>query len=398
MEDMRTRVVHDDTSPCLFVYRSTPTPCDTIVSVSAHKKVDKIFLSVTLLLISVGFFIFLSAALGLLARGGIPLSAVIINQIVGLVVGTLLLLITMRIHPSFWNKYAFFIFVGAAVLTLFVLIPNLGFTHGGATRWLSLGPFSFQPGELLKISFVLYFAAWIAGTKQKIQTIRFGVLPFVALVGIVGAILIAQPDLGTFLVIAGAGAGMFLAGGGRWSHAFILAVIGVVLLATLAYFIPYVSLRLNTFLHPESDSLGAGYQVQQSLIAIGSGGIFGRGFGQSVQKFNFLPEPVGDSIFAVFAEEWGLVGVLVLLALFLIFALRGFRIASRAPTVFSSLATVGIILLVIIQSLINIASMLGIFPLTGMPLLFVSQGGSALMATMAAVGIVLSISRHQKRL
>jgi cell division protein FtsW len=191
---------------------------------------------------------------------------------------------------------------------------------------------------------------------------------------------------------------MFIVAGGRWLHVAAIGALCIVGLLVLTMMRPYLKDRLLTFINPAGDPLGSGYQVQQSLIAIGSGGVFGRGFGQSIQKFNFLPEPVGDSIFAVFAEEWGLVGSTLLILLYLFFAFRGLRIASRANTPFASLLATGIIVLIVSESFINIASMLALFPLSGTPLLFVSQGGTALLFTLAEVGIVLNISRFQKQL
>ena len=363
----------------------------------AQRRIDRPFLILTIILVGVGFFIFSSASLGLLAREGITFSNIATNQILGLVTGIASLVLTIRIPYQFWSRYALYIFLGAIVLTLLVFIPKLGFSHGGATRWLDFGLFTFQPAEVLKLGFVVYFAAWLSGARQKLGTLRYGVLPLTILLAIVGGTLIFQPDIGTFLVIALTGAVMFVVAGGKWRHIFSFAAVGGAALGTLAFFLPYIKTRLLVFLNPALDPLGAGYQIQQSLIAIGSGNIFGRGFGQSVQKFNFLPEPVGDSIFAVFAEEWGFVGATILIALFVLFALRGYRIASRAPTYFSGLLATGLVTLIVIQSLINIASMLGIFPLTGEPLIFVSQGGTALMLALAEVGIVLGISKSVTR-
>jgi len=283
-----------------------------------RRKVDRPFLIIISILIAGGFFIFSSAALGLLARGGIELSAVMLNQLIGLATGIVALLVTIRIPYSFWNKYAFYIFIVGILATLAVFLPGIGFTHAGATRWLSFGSFSFQPAELLKITFVIYLAAWFGGVRQKIQTFKYGVLPLVALIGICAVVLIAQPDLGTLLVIGVTGVGMFIAGGGKWTHLLILGLVGIIGIAVLGFTFPYVQARITTFINPAADSLGAGYQIQQSLIAVGSGQLSGRGFGQSVQKFNFLPEPVGDSIFAVFAEEWGFIGALLLILIFIV--------------------------------------------------------------------------------
>lgn len=364
---------------------------------SKRKPVDKLFLSTTIFLILTGLFVFSSASLGLLAREGITFSAVILNQLFGLFVGTIAMVVAMYIPPSFIHKYALHLFGAAALLTLLVYIPGVGSTHGGASRWIDLGAVTLQPAEALKIGFIFAFAAWIAATKQYIRTWKLGVVPLCFLLGICALLLVFQPDLGTFLVIAGTAMGMFIAGGGKWTHVATITGGAAGALLILGFTFDYVQRRLMTFLDPAADALGAGYQIQQSLIAIGSGQWTGRGFGQSVQKFNFLPEPVGDSIFAVFAEEWGFIGACFLIALFVAFALRGFKIAGGATTVFGSMTTVGIILMITIQSFINIAAMLGIFPLTGMPLLFVSQGGTALMIAMGAVGVVLSISRNERK-
>lgn len=362
-------------------------------------KIDKVFLLITAIMVLGGLFIFTSASLGLLAKDGASFSSVAFNQIfLGVFLGSLALILFSKINYKIWNKYAFYIFLGSLILTALVFIPSIGIKHGGATRWLSLGPFSFQPAELLKIGFVIYFSAWIAGVKTKILSLKYGIIPLFIMVGIIAGILLAQPDTGTLIVIAVTAIGMFLVGGGSWKHALgliLIISIGVMILASFEQYF-YIKDRFLTYFDPGRDPDGSGYQIQQSLIAIGSGGMFGRGFGQSIQKFSSLPEPIGDSIFAVFAEEWGFVGSIALLILFLVFTFRGFKIASRAPTNFARLLVVGIILLIITQSSINIASMLGVGPLTGMPLIFVSKGGTALFFALASVGIILNISKYRK--
>lgn len=364
---------------------------------SSWNRVDKIFFWLVVTLVAVGFFIFISASLGLLAREGAPLSRVIFNQVFfGLFLGGILLYVTSQINYKFWRKYAFYLFLGSIIATALVFIPGLGFSHGGATRWLSLGPFSFQPAELLKIGFVIYYATWLSGIRTKTQTLQNGFLPLLILFVIVGTLLLLQPDTGTFLVIILTGIGMYIAAGARPLHIGLFALLGVVGLGGLALVRPYVKSRILTFLNPSTDPLNTGYQIKQSLIAIGSGEWRGRGLGQSIQKFDYLPEPIGDSIFAVFAEEWGFLGSVILIALFLAFALRGLKIASHAPSVFSRMLVVGIVLLIIIQSFINIGAMLSLVPLTGMPLIFVSQGGTALMISLASIGIVLNVSKYTK--
>ncbi len=361
------------------------------------KSIDKVFLLATVALVVAGFFIFSSASLGLLARQGISYSSVAVKQfLVGFVAGAIFLLVFARIPYKVWRKYAFFIFLLSIIACIAVFLPKIGFSHGGASRWVHLGPYSFQPAEILKLGAVIYFAAWLATMKDKVKTFKFGALPLFIIIGITGALLLKQPDTGTFLVIFAALVAMFIAAGGKWRYVgmlFIACLIGIMVLAQIR---PYLMARFLTFLDPSRDALGSGYQIQQSLIAIGSGGIGGRGFGQSIQKFNFLPEPIGDSIFAVAAEEFGFIGGIVLIILFLFFCLRGYKIAARVPDSFGMLLAVGLITLIAASSFINIGSMLGLLPLTGIPLLFVSHGGTAMLFGLAEVGIILNISKNQK--
>jgi cell division protein FtsW len=360
-----------------------------------NKSVDRPFLVITLTLVLLGFFLFVSASLGLLARGGARFSVVAFNQtIFGLIGGSIAMYITSKINYSFWKRYSFYFFLLSLFATILVFLPNIGISHGGATRWISIGQLlTFQPVEFLKLGFVIYFAAWISGVKNKIKTFQFGLLPLMIILVVIASILLAQPDTGSFLVIIASGLAMFIAAGGRWKDVLISGLIGVVFLVGLVFTRPYLLDRVKTFINPGTDLQGSSYQLNQSLIAIGSGGMFGRGFGQSIQKFNYLPEPVSDSIFAVVAEEWGFVGSFILVLLFLAFALRGLKIATMAKDTFGGLLATGIVILITAQSLLNIASMLGIFPLSGMPLLFVSHGGTALLFAMAEAGIVLNISK-----
>jgi cell division protein FtsW len=256
---------------------------------------------------------------------------------------------------------------------------------------------SVQPSELLKLAFVIYLAAWFSNSKNKAESLSRGFAPFAILTAVVGALLLKQPDTDTFLICVFAGLAIYLSAGGRWSHIFIIGAIGVAGLAVVAYERPYVMSRITTFLHPSDNSLGSGYQIQQSLIAIGSGGIFGRGFGQSVQKFNYLPEPIGDSIFAVAGEEFGFLGTVGLVFLFVFFAFRGLKIAAKTTDNFGRLLVVGIVIMIVSQAFVNMGAMVGVLPLSGITLPFVSHGGTALFATLAESGIILNISRGIKK-
>jgi len=359
-------------------------------------RIDSIYLASVLLLTVAGFFIFSSASLGLLARDGASFQSVALNQSISLVLGAIAFFVMSKFHYKYLRKYAFYILLAAICLNLLLFIPSLTLTHGGASRWVDLGFMTFQPSEFLKIAFVIYFAAWLSGVKEKITSFKVGVLPYLIIMAILGSFIMAQSDTDTLVVVALTGIIMLFSAGARIRH---MAVLGLVLLTVLAgviYARPYVRERIMTFLDPTQDTQGAGYQIQQSLIAIGSGQVTGRGFGQSVQKFKYLPEPVGDSIFAVQAEEFGFLGSISLILLFLLFIFRSVKIAAMSPDIFGGLVVIGIATLVIIESFMNISSMIGILPLSGMPLLFVSHGGTALILILGAAGIIANVSKYRK--
>ncbi len=362
-------------------------------------KIDKLLLLLTGTLVTLGFFIFASASLGLLARDGASFGSVAFGQIVfGIIGGSIALFITSTIHYRIWRKYAFYIFLFSIFLTLLVFVPWIGFSHGGATRWLSIGGFTFQPAEILKIGFVIYMATWLSGIHKKIDSFKEGTLPFFAITGGVGVIMLLQPDTDTFMIMALAATAMFVTAGGRWLHVIGIGCIGILLIVALIFTRPYIKDRIMIFMDPSLDPQGAGYQIKQSLIAVGSGGVTGRGFGQSIQKFEYLPEPIGDSIFAVYAEELGFVGGAFLVALFTGFTLRGYKIATRAVDLFGVLIVVGIMTLIVSQAFLNIAAMVALMPLSGLPLPLISKGGTAMLATLAAIGIVLNVSKYQKKI
>ena len=363
-----------------------------------QKPFDRYFFWIVLLIAGIGLFSFISASLGILARSETKFYGVLFSQIVfGFIGGFLVLWICTRISYTFWRKYSFYFFLGSLLLTLAVFIPGLGFAHGGARRWIDVGPVSFQPAEVLKIAFVIYFSAWLAWTRKQQEDIKFRILPLFVMLAVVAGALLRQPDTKSLILIIAAACGMLFTSGVSWKKIGVIIAIGITAVGVLAFVRPYVMDRIKTFLDPAHDPRGASYQLQQSLIAIGSGGISGRGLGQSVQKFNYLPEPQGDSIFAVIGEEFGFIGTLTLLVLYVFFAIRGYKIALRAPDTFARYLVVGLITLLFAQSFLNIASLVGLFPLTGVPLVFISQGGTALMFALAAVGIILNISRYEKK-
>lgn len=364
---------------------------------SSRSKVDKPFLWITLILVVFGFLIFSSASLGLLARGSANYSSVAFSQtVLGLFLGTIAFFSASKLDYKLWKKSAFYLLLGAVILNALVLVPGLGEAHGGARRWFYLGPVSFQPAELLKLAVIIYFSAWAAGVKGKIKDFKYGFLPLLVLLGLSSFLLLLQPDTDNLAMILVALVAMYISAGGKWRHMIVLGIAGMIALAVLVSFRPYLKQRITTFMNPQADSQGAGYQIQQSLIAIGSGGLSGRGFGQSVQKFNFLPEPVGDSIFAVAGEEFGFLGSVLIILLFVAFATRGLKIAANVTDVFARLVVVGIVIMITGQAFVNIGAMLGVLPLSGITLPFVSHGGTSLFFTLLGAGIVLSVSKTQR--
>jgi cell division protein FtsW len=361
-------------------------------------RADRILLGIVLVLVIGGFFIFSSASLGLLAREGARFSSVAFSQILyGIVGGSIALYLASSIHYRIWRKPGFYIFLASLVLTLLVFVPGLSLEINGARRWLKIGFFSFQPSEFLKIGYVIYLSTWLSGMKRHIRSFTKGALPFFGIIALVGAVVLAQPDTDTFVVMTLAGVALFLTAGGRWRDILALGAAGLVLFAVLAFSRPYIMNRLTSFIDPSTDPQGASYQINQSLIAIGSGSVFGRGFGQSIQKFEHLPEPISDSIFAVYGEEFGFVGSVLLVLLFSFFAFRGYRIATESADLFGMLLVIGFVTLIVSQAFLNIAAMLALAPLSGLPLPFISQGGTALLAVLGSVGIILNVSKYRKK-
>lgn len=359
-----------------------------------EKKVDKFFLVIIFLLIIIGISMFISASLGILVKNEKVFFSVVFSQVVlGLGIGLVGMYFLSKIHYKFWRKYSFFLFIASILLTAAVFIPHFGWSHGGAQRWIQIGGFSFQPVEFLKFGFVIYFAAWLSWVKSKVQDFKFGILPFAIMLTVIAVVLFKQPDTKSFILIGATGISMLFISGVPMKYILGIGGATVLVLGTLVFFTPYLQARVKTFINPSADPRGSSYQIQQSLIAIGSGGIFGRGFGQSIQKFSYLPEPQGDSIFAVLGEELGFIGASAVIFLYLLFSLRGFRIANNSPDLFSKLLVAGIVTLITVQSFMHIASIIAVFPLTGVPLPFMSHGGTSLMIYLMAMGVVLNISR-----
>ncbi|MFA5652161.1 MAG: putative peptidoglycan glycosyltransferase FtsW [Candidatus Paceibacterota bacterium] len=365
---------------------------------SNSKGIDKIFLGTVIILLITGFIIFISASMGILAKNSAQFASIVSKQIFfGIIFGSVACFIFSKIDYKIFKRYAFPIFVGSLALTSLVFVPGLGTNlNTFATRWISLFGFTFQPVAVLNIGFIIYWAAWLTSAKEKVSTFKYGLMPMIVILSIIAFLLLNQPDTDSFLILGATCVSMFMVAGGKKRHVAFLIFIGILCVTILAFTRPYVMSRIETYIHPNTNSQTSGYQIQQSLIAVGSGQIFGKGLGQSIQKYKFLPESISDTIFAVLAEEGGFVGCVFVILIFLFFVFRGFKIAIRSPDTFGGLLVVGIVILTILQSFTNIASVLGIIPFSGLPLAFFSQGGTAMLMILVEIGIVLNVSKFGK--
>jgi cell division protein FtsW len=315
----------------------------------------------------------------------------------GVIPGLVAMLVLMRVPYQWYKRIAVPLLMASIVLLSLVFIPGIGTDFGTfANSWIVIGGFSFQPAEVVKVAFVIYLAAWMESRREALKDVRAGLLPFLVLLGVVTILMLLQPDLGTLSIIAAVAFVMYFIAGGPVTH---LAGLGALCLGAFVVAVktsPYRAARFMTFLHPELDPQGIGYQINQALLAVGSGGLFGRGYGHSLQKFQYLPEVVGDSIFAVTAEELGFVFTTFCVVAFCAFLLRGLHIAQHVPDAFGRYVVVGIMAWIGIQAFVNMGAIIGLLPLTGVPLPFLSYGGTALVVSLGAMGIVLNISRSAK--
>lgn len=358
---------------------------------------DRIFLMLVLGIALAGFAIFSSANLGFLAREGSSISQDILLQGgLGLGFGFIAFLIARSIPLALIKRFAPYIYAVSLICTALVFVPGIGLHANGATRWIDLGFTTIQPAEFLKIGIIIMLARWLSSNAQQLSNPKKGIIPFLAFLAGPIALLLAQPNTSTTLLVLATGAVMYFAAGAPWRDFGYLAVGAILALLVIVSMRPYVLERFKTFFDPSANSLSSGYQIQQSLIAIGSGGMLGRGFGQSVGKFNYLPEPDGDSVFAVFSEETGFLGAMILVILFLALSARGIVIAGHSSDLFGGSLALGFSFIIILQAFINISAMLGIIPLTGLPLPFLSHGGTALMAVLIMCGFILNVAAHKK--
>lgn len=363
---------------------------------SRRHKPDYGLVLVSSILLIIGLIVIYSIGPALAASSGITVG----KQFVVIAIGILAFAFAATISLDFWqhiNRWLIYGAIGTS-LALFVL-PTTAITPdiNGAKRWLVFGPISFQPAELIKFALLFYLAAFLAKAvrTKTINDIHGTLIPLGTIVGVLGVIIvILQRDLGTMMAVIGMTLAMLFVAGVRMKYfAGFAGAIAVTGMASILL-VPHRMARFLTFLNPESDLQGAGYHLNQALIAIGSGGLFGLGLGKSVQAYGYLPEAANDSIFAIFAEKFGFFGVMVLLALFAALLIRIIHIIEHAPNTYTQLIATGIFAWILSHIVINIGAMLSLLPLTGITLPFISYGGSSLLFMMLSLGILFNISRY----
>lgn len=314
--------------------------------------------------------------------------------LLGVLPGLVLLIFLSKIDYKFWKKISLPILLGALFLLALVFVPPFGHGLKGATRWINVWGFSFQPSEVLKMGLIIYLAAWFGNRDERIRNWTYGMAPFFLVLSFVAALLALQPDIGTLIVVTLISLAIYFFAGSEMKHLFIILAVIIGALIVMIWFEPYRWDRIRTFVDPSVDPRGISYQLNQSLIGIGSGGVFGVGFGKSTQKFGFLPEVIHDSIFAVIVEELGFVGAAFLIGLFALFAFIMVWVANSVSDKFGKLVVMGMVTWIIGQAFLNIMATTGLAPLTGIPLPFVSYGGTAMMVVLAGMGIVLNIAKR----
>ncbi len=355
-------------------------------------KIDPWLLVIVLVLVCIGLVMVYSASSFIGARYYNDASYFFQKQVIWALLGVVVLFVTMRIDYRFWRRVSLIGLIITFPMLVFVL--KFGTSAYGASRWIGFGSFfSFQPSELIKLVLALYIADWLAKKGSQVSTFLYGLAPFVILVGIILGLVLLENDMGTAIIIAGLTTVMFFSAGANIVQFLLAMGCGGLIFATQA-FRGYRLLRLTGFVNPFNDVTGINLQLYQSLLALGSGGWLGVGLGASRQKTGYLPLPQIDSIFAIIGEELGFIGCTAIIVLFLFLAFRGFRLARRTQDMYGSLLAAGITTWLVLQAMINIGSTTGSIPYTGVPLPFISYGGSSFIITMAAVGVLLNISRY----
>lgn len=311
-------------------------------------------------------------------------------------IGLTFMFFLIRVPYHVWKNYAHIILFGCYLLLILVLIPGVGMVRGGAQSWIGVGAFSIQPSEFMKLGLIIYLAKFLSTHQKLITSFKKGFFPSLMLVVSAFGLIMLQPDLGTGLVLVVTCMIMLYSAGAKLTHFFGLTFLGLVGFVLLIISAPYRISRMTSFLNPWEDPLGDGFQIIQSLYALGPGGLMGAGFGNSLQKYFYLPEPQTDFIFSIIGEEFGFFGGAFIIILFFILFWRGIMTAITAPDQFGQFLALGIVTMLAIQAIINISVVIGLIPVTGITLPFLSYGGSSLVLTLVSAGILLNVSRYSK--
>ncbi len=316
------------------------------------------------------------------------------NQGLFFIIGTFLMLIISKIDYKIYYKYANKILITCFILLILVLIPGIGTVRNGSRSWFGIGSFGIQPSEFAKLGLIIFVSKYLTNNENSMKNIKKGVLPILFLTLLMFGIIMLQPDFGTGTILVMSIVGLMFVGGVDFKFFLKIALVGLMGVVGLILIAPYRLARILSFLNPWKDPLGSGFQIIQSLYAIGPAGLFGMGLGNSIQKHFYLPEPQTDFIFSIISEEFGFLGIIIVVFLFLSIIISGFGISKKCNTLFGKYVSFGITFQIGFQSLLNLMVVVGLIPVTGVTLPFISYGGSSLLITLCSIGLILNISKH----
>lgn len=361
------------------------------------KRNVEILLVVSVILISIFGIIMIYSASSIWAeyKYNDPLKYVK-NQALFFIIGLILMFLVSKINYKFYLKKSNILLIGCIILLILVLIPGVGMVRNGSRSWFGIGSFGIQPSEFTKLALIIFTSKYLMNNEKNMKNIKKGVLPILCVLIFVFGLIMLQPDFGTGMIIVVSIIGLLFVGGVSMKFFIGLGIIGVLGITGLIIIAPYRLARILSFLNPWSDPLGSGFQIIQSLYAIGPGGLFGFGFLNSRQKHFYLPEPQTDFIFSIISEEFGFLGIVIVVTLFLTIIITGFKISKNCKDLFGKYLSFGIMFQLSFQALLNLMVVVGLIPVTGVTLPFLSYGGSSLLITLCSIGVILNISRYER--
>lgn len=363
----------------------------------SKKPFDFLLFMTVLILLSLGLIMLFSASAPLAEKESGNIYYYINRQLIFAAIGMISMLLAANYdYHKIGRKTVWAMLIVSVVLLVLVLIPGIGSQANDSWRWIVIAGFRFQPSELAKLALILFLSFNLSRRRRPLETFFGDLMPYLFVLGVISVLLLLETHLSATIIMIAITMIILFVAGAKIRHFAVLTVPVLLTIVAVISFTDYMNPRINSWLDPWSDPRGSGYQTIQALYAIGSGGLFGRGLGQSMQKFLYVPEPHNDYIFPILAEELGFVGVLAVMLLFLIFIWRGIKIAVHAPDVYGCLIATGITALIAVQSLFNVAVVTNSVPPTGVSLPFFSSGGTALILFMTEAGILLNISRYSR--